>query len=172
MLEYAVLYYSETGNTSKIAAEIFSSLPGQSKDLIKVDMGKPIPQAKNYFVGFFVNKGTCNMEVADVLSEIHDAKVAIFATCGANPIKEYKDNVERKVKVWIDDDNDYEGFFLCQGKMKREVREKYEEMITSENEEKIRVMLHNYEEAKLHPSSVDLERAREFVEQIICGRSY
>ena len=112
------------------------------------------------------------MEVADVLSEIHDAKVAIFATCGANPIKEYKDNVERKVKVWIDDDNDYEGFFLCQGKMKREVREKYEEMLTSENEEKIRVMLHNYEEAKLHPSSADLERAREFVEQIICGRNY
>ena len=32
MLDYLVLYQSETGNTRKLAATIFSRLPGNSKD--------------------------------------------------------------------------------------------------------------------------------------------
>ena len=37
MLDYLVLYQSESGNTKKIAASIFSRLPGNSKDLIDID---------------------------------------------------------------------------------------------------------------------------------------
>ena len=36
MLDYLVVYDSETGNTKKIATEIFASLPGMSKDLLDV----------------------------------------------------------------------------------------------------------------------------------------
>ena len=40
MLDYLVLYQSESGNTKKIAASIFSRLPGNSKDLIDIDTDK------------------------------------------------------------------------------------------------------------------------------------
>ena len=36
MLDYLVVYESETGNTKKIATEIFASLPGMSKDLAEM----------------------------------------------------------------------------------------------------------------------------------------
>ena len=42
MLEYLVLYHSESGNTKKIAATIFSHLPGTSKDLIDITTDKTI----------------------------------------------------------------------------------------------------------------------------------
>ena len=45
MLDYLVLYQSESGNTKKIAASIFSRLPGNSKDLIDIDTDKTIPEA-------------------------------------------------------------------------------------------------------------------------------
>lgn len=167
MLDYVVLYQSETGNTGKVATEIFSALPGREKDLIRVDIGSPIPKARNYFVGFAVNRGTCNMEVADVISELHDAKISLFATCGANPISEYKKEVESKVTVWIDDDNEYCGFFLCQGKMPCDIRAKYESMRNGANDTQINAMLHNFEEAKLHPDMEDLQQARTFAAERI-----
>ena len=46
MLEYLVLYDSESGNTKKIAAAIFSRLPGNSKDLIDINTDKTIPEAR------------------------------------------------------------------------------------------------------------------------------
>lgn len=49
MLDYLVLYQSETGNTRKLAATIFSRLPGNSKDLIDITTDKTIPEAKIYF---------------------------------------------------------------------------------------------------------------------------
>ena len=54
MLDYLVLYQSESGNTKKIAASIFSRLPGNSKDLIDIDTDKTIPEANVYFIGFCV----------------------------------------------------------------------------------------------------------------------
>ena len=37
MLKYQVVYASRTGNTQKIAAKIFETLPGTSKDIQKVE---------------------------------------------------------------------------------------------------------------------------------------
>ncbi|NBH82145.1 flavodoxin [bacterium C-53] len=162
MLEYAVLYHSETGNTAKIASAIFSQLPGKSKDLMQINLSEPIPEAAVYFVGFSVNRGTCCMEVADLLSELHEKKVSLFATCGANPIPEYIKEVESKVKVWLDDDNEYCGFFLCQGRMQAKARDRWEGIRNKENARHIDAMLRNFEEAKLHPSTEDLKNAIEF----------
>ena len=56
MLDYLVVYESETGNTKKIATEIFASLPGMSKDLINLHERTDFPEAKIYFVGFCVHR--------------------------------------------------------------------------------------------------------------------
>lgn len=167
MLEYAVLYHSDTGNTAKIATAIFEQLPGKAKDLVQINLSQPIPEAVSYFVGFAVKRGTCCMEVADLLSELHEKKVSLFATCGANPIPEYKKEIESKVRVWLDDENEYGGFFLCQGKMPTDTREKYERIRNEENKRHIDAMLQNFEEAKLHPSEEDIRAAMEFAKMRI-----
>ena len=46
MLDYLVIYESETGNTKKIATEIFAALPGMSKDLIQLHERPIFPKQK------------------------------------------------------------------------------------------------------------------------------
>ena len=89
MLDYLVLYQSESGNTKKIAASIFSRLPGNSKDLIDIDTDKTIPEANVYFIGFCVHRGSCSMEVSDFLSDLSGKQIALFGTCGMGDSPEY-----------------------------------------------------------------------------------
>ena len=68
-MEVMVIYSSHTGNTKKIASSIFAAIPGDSKDMQSIDeySGK---DAETYFVGFWTDKGTCDMRVVDLLSEL------------------------------------------------------------------------------------------------------
>ena len=49
MLDYLVLYNSQSGNTKGVAAAIFSALPEGSRDLVDINGGKPIPKAGHLF---------------------------------------------------------------------------------------------------------------------------
>ncbi len=167
MLEYAVLYESETGNTRQVAAEIFEVIPSDFKDLINLSECRQIPEAEVYFVGFGVHKGTCSRRVIECLSQLSNKIIVLFATCGAKPLDEYRKMVENNVTVWIEDDNEYMGMFMCQGKMLMEVRKKYEESKKPENVFHIKKMLENFDEAMLHPNTEDLEKARQFTLQVL-----
>lgn len=95
MLDYLVLYQSESGNTKKIAATIFAHLPGTSKDLIDIHTDKHIPEAKIYFIGFCVHRGTCSMEISDFLSGLSQKQIALFATCGMGNSPDYYHTIEK-----------------------------------------------------------------------------
>lgn len=166
-MDYMVVYSSVTGNTKKVATEIFSALPGMSKDMQSMTeyRGK---DAEIFFIGFWVDRGTCDISVIDMLSELQGKKVALFGTCGLGNGADYFKSIEQKVKVWIPDDCEYLGAFLCQGKMPMQVRENYEiPMEDPRQEEWRKTMLRNLDEGLFHPNEEDLVRAREFVERIL-----
>ena len=167
MLEYLVLYQSESGNTKKIAAAIFSHLPGTSKDLIDITTNKTIPEARVYFVGFCVHCGSCSMIVSDFLNALSGKRIALFGTCGMGNSPAYYHSIEHSVSVWIESDNDYLGAFICQGKMPQKVRQKYESIRTAKNTSKISLCLRNFDEALTHPDILDLDHAKVFVEKIL-----
>ncbi len=166
-MDYMVVYSSKTGNTKKIATEIFSALPGMSKDMQSLEEYKG-KDADTFFIGFWVDRGTCDMSVIEMMSRLHGKKVALFGTCGMGKGERYYKGIEQKVKVWIPDDCEYLGIFLCQGKMPMQIREKYE--ISREDpiqEAWRRQILKDFDEALFHPNEEDLEHARKFVGQIL-----
>lgn len=172
MLDYLVIYESETGNTKRIATEIFAALPGMSKDLMSLgereDMD--IPEAEVYFVGFCVHRGTCSLEIGNFLGSLSSKAVALFGTCGAGNCEEYFRNIENSVRIWLEDDNLYLGGFICQGKMPQQIRMKYEAMLhrgSSEDEAKVKHQIQNFDAAMVHPDSNDCCHAREFVESCL-----
>ena len=59
-MQTIVIYSSQTGNTRKLATQIFAAIPGDSKDLKKIltNIGKK--DAELYFVGFWVDRGDCD----------------------------------------------------------------------------------------------------------------
>ena len=152
MLKYQVVYASRTGNTQKVAAKIFETLPGTSKDIQKVEeAGK---EADVYFVGFWNDKGTCSGSIMDYLSDLHGSR-------------EYFDQVAHRVEALIPDDNEYLGAFLCCGKMPGQVLERYKMMQEMEDSPRIRKMIQVYEEGMLHPDETDLDRAARFTREVL-----
>lgn len=170
MLDYLVVYESETGNTKKIATEIFASIPGMSKDLINLHERTDFPEAKIYFVGFCVHRGTCSLEIGNFLSGLSYKSVALFGTCGAGNSLEYYKKIASSVRIWLEDDNRYLGSFICQGKMPLAVRQKYESLLNTPKDcdcQQIRRQLQNFDEAMIHPTRTDLENAALFATECI-----
>ena len=87
MLDYLVLYNSQSGNTKRVAAAIFSALPEGSKDLIDINVGKPLPEAETCFIGFCVHRGTCCLEVSDLISSLQGRNIALFGARAGCPCR-------------------------------------------------------------------------------------
>lgn len=166
-MDYLVVYTSKTGNTEKIAMEIFEALPGKSKDIQRV--GELNGEADTYFVGFWNNRGTCSVEIMNFLSELHGKRVALFGTCGMGGSREYFDRVSNQVEAFVPDDCEFLGSFLCAGKMPTQILEKYKQMQKVQNTPQIRMMIQAYEEGMLHPNEKDFANARAFVERVLKG---
>ena len=119
---------SRTGNTEKIAQAIFSAIPGKNKDIARFAGQTDYDMGDIYFIGFWTDRGSASVEVLDYLGSLQGKKIALFGTCGMGESIEYYRKIEERIKVFIEDGNQYLGCFLCQGKMPMQVREKYLKM--------------------------------------------
>lgn len=166
-MKYAVVFSSKTGNTKRLAEAIRAAL-GEAECIY---FGPPDPkalEAPRLYVGFWTDKGTCDMSVVDFLSELHGKKVALFGTCGMGKDSEYMERIGKHVKVWIPEDCTYLGFYMCQGKMPMDVRRRYETMEKNGVEpEKVKMLLANFDEALLHPDDRDVQNAAAFAKRMM-----
>ena len=166
-----VVYSSRTGNTKKVANGIFAGIPGESKDIQSLEeySGR---DADVFFVGFWADKGTCDMTVVDFLSGLHGKKVVLFGTCGMGRDSAYMQAIEDRVKVWIPEDSVCLGAYMCQGKMPEAVGARFEAGLRQEPEnEALKARLENFRRAMAHPNRRDLEALREAVKQALSAVS-
>lgn len=169
MLNFLVLYTSTTGNTKKVAAEIFNALPGTSKNICDLKDFHHDQDAELYFIGFGANRGTCDISVISLLSGLHNKKIALFGTCGMGNSHEYFHLLANNVSVFIPDDCEYLGSYLCQGKMPDYLRQKYT-LLLEENPsdaERIQDMIQIFDQAQNHPDDEDLLGAQTFACNIL-----
>lgn len=168
MLKYLVIYASETGNTRLVAEEVYNSLPVSKKEkrLVDVRTWHGEYDAETYLVGFWANRGSCSLEIIDLLSSLHNRNVALFGTCGMGAGDRYYDKLAQNARVWLSDTNHYLGHFFCQGKMPIEIRRKYESCRGKCDDAKIDQMLDYFDEAASHPNRQDFLHAHLFAEKI------
>ena len=136
-----VLYKSRTGNTEKLAKAIFAAIPGSDKDIARLDGQTDYDMADIYFIGFWTDRGSASVEVLDYLGALQGKKIALFGTCGMGESQEYFKKIEENIRVFIEDDNEYLGAFMCQGKMPIQVREKYNRMRNGDNDRQVDAMI-------------------------------
>ena len=161
-MKYAVIYISETGNTEEIAKNIFVSLPGDDKKMVNAEKMTELPVAEQYFIGFPVKNCTCGIEILNILEQLENVKIALFASCGLPANDKYKQYVENSVLPWINDDCSYLGIFLCQGKSTEKFREKLEIKTGYSSDEIDRIM----EMASNHPDDNDIKHLCEFAQAV------
>lgn len=166
-MKYAVVYASATGNTAMLAEEI--RLYMKNAECVYFGEAKEnIPPADIIFAGFWTDKGNCSDEIGNYLADLQGQKIFLFGTAGFGGSKEYFSRILEQVKGHIPDGNTVIGTFMCQGKMPASVKARYEKMLESDPEnERIKAMLINFDQALSHPDHHDLEELRAAVQKAV-----
>ena len=180
-----VIYTSQSGNTAKVADAIYDAIPDKDKEITTIENWNGKTDADTWYVGFWINRGTCGLDVCDLLDRLSGKRIALFATCGMHDENGYFDSIRSSCSVWVPDDAQYLGFYLCQGKMPMAVRRRYEEkkeeLKERENspdgkmsveeaarrEKELERLIANFDNALLHPDDEDLKNAAVFAEKCL-----
>jgi flavodoxin I len=155
-MKYAIVYSSKTGNTRLLAETIRDVLKEQDC----VYFGSPSSEAlcaDRIYLGFWTDKGTCDSQTADFLSQLTTQKLFLFGTAGVGGSPSYFENILSAVKQHISSSVSIIGEYMCQGKMPMAVRHRYEAMENNPHKE---MMLQNFDLALTHPNTKDLEQLK------------
>lgn len=166
-MKYAVIYDSATGNTKMLADEIKNTL-GEEKCVF---FGSPeenrqstAEEAEILFLGFWTDKGECSEKVRKYMETLCGKNVFLFGTAGFGGSEQYFSQILSRVCAHLPEGNTVAGTYMCQGKMPQSVRKRYEAMQEkAPQDEKIKMMIENYDKALPHPDQEDLRCLRETV---------
>lgn len=161
-LKYAVIYQSLTGNTERIARTIYEAIESDMKQLIDIENLDTILEADVYFVGFNVHNDSCSIQIIDCLEQITGGYIALFCSCGYVPTDEYKLFIENKLKVWLPDDTEYMGMYMCQGR----VQEEQKELMYRDRQNKKEILDRMFDIGESHPDMQDFTDAMDFSKHV------
>lgn len=155
MPKILVTYFSQTGNTKRIAEAIFETLEGE-KEIAPLDEAGNVDEYELIFVGFPVHSHSVPYKVESFLKKIPKGKkIALFATHGSHTgsrlsreALEHAAGVASKAKII--------GTFSCRGKVSLAALE-----VLSKSPEHA-AWAEIAASARSHPSEHDLEDARSF----------
>jgi flavodoxin len=156
-----VTYFSQTGNTEKVARAIYDAIQTAEKDLIKISDVRNVDGYDVVFCGFPVQAHSVPPRVESFLEDLPEGtKVALFGTHGSLRGGElavqafyHAITVTPKLRIL--------GTFGCRGKVKHSVLEAL--MNKPEN----MAWTSEAQSAAQHPDSADLQDAAEFARTMI-----
>lgn len=168
MYDFAVLFLSETGNAGMLAKELYSYLPSDNKVIVDLQQDENIPKASFYFIGFDIRNETCNLKILNLLGEIEEGMIALFATCGQPLTDRSRDQLEGKFNLWIENEDQYAGMFICQGRLPKDSYSRYRQKAQQTlSEEQLEQFLSQLEEGQSHPNDTDMAELKSFVENVL-----
>lgn len=164
-MKYAIIYDSVTENTKTIAGTINSALT--KEECIYFGNCDEVHQILNcdvIFLGSWCDKGELSNKIISIFPFIKNNKIAIFATCGFGKDLSYFENIAQNMKKALPSTIQVlKTSFICQGKMPRSIKKRYEDMLkNSENNIQIQEMLNNFDIAFSHPDEQDKQEAIKF----------
>lgn len=161
-MQVLVTYYTQTGNTEKVARAVYEAVGGK-KEIMAVSDVKNVAGYDVIFCGFPVHAHSVPAKMAFFIERLPDGqKVAFFCTHGSlrgGPLPrqalEHAAGLAGKLKIL--------GSFACRGK----VSEKIIEALMAKPEH--RAWAEEARGAVLHPDENDLADARAFAKQVMAA---
>jgi flavodoxin len=160
MKKVLVIYYSQTGNTEKVARAIFDALQCE-KEIKAMDADVDVRGYELIFCGFPVQAHSVPVKASPFLKKLaKDQKVAFFTTHGSLrggkfPQQALEDalGMTKQTKVI--------GTFGCRGKVKPEMINALAKKLEHE------AWIDEAHNAHEHPTAADLRDAADFAQEII-----
>ena len=160
-MSFAIVYQSATGNTALLAENIRGALP--KEDCLFSGSQLPKEKAGLLFVGFWTDKGDCAAPVIRLLEGLDNQRVALFGTAGFGVSQEYFQSILQRAESHLPESCSLVASFMCQGKMRPAVRERYEAMLAKDPEDqRAKIFIANFDQARSHPDEADLAGVRAF----------
>ena len=168
-MKILVCYFSNTGNTEKVAKSIAEALEGEDLEILKIEEADPL-SLKNYdlvVLGSGIYAGRLHVKVTDFMKMVNEypPKFAFFNT-HQSPTAYQK--AFRKIKKTLEENNSQViGEFDCIGEnigIPKETTLKMLEKLPPEEKKRQEAYL---EKTKGRPNSQDLENAKAFGKSLI-----
>lgn len=162
-MKYAIVYNSKTGNTRLLAETLQKVLP-QADCVYFGTPNDAALSADRLYIGFWVDKGSCDDAVSDFLTKLQGKEVFLFGTAGFGKEPAYFETILKKVSQNLAPGNTLIGTYMCQGKMPISVRERYEQMLAAPNPApNLHALIENFDQALSHPDEADLAKLAETI---------
>ena len=159
MSKALVAYYTETGNTLKIAESIYEALPGE-KDIKALAEIKSLDAYDLVFVGFPIHSHNIPKKVQDFLKKVpKNMKIALFSTHGALTGSQLSREALESAAGLASGAN-LLGTFTCRGRVPYSVLEGLE------SRPEHRAWAEMAASARSHPNATDLQEAKVFAKWI------
>lgn len=162
-MKYAVIYQSMTGNTQKLAEHLYQALPGTDKNIFALDELAGLPEAEVYLVGFGVKNTSCSLDIINLLEKVERGNLLLFATCGCPPTEQYRQEILRKLEVWLPENVDFLGLILCQGCVSDLQQELWIEKMP-QLEDQLEEM---FIQGDSHPDDADFRQAEKIMQRLL-----
>lgn len=170
-MKILVTYYSQSGNTEKLANAIYNEVSAANEtDLKKLEDMKP-EDYSGYdfiFIGSPLHSGSLAKPVTKHLKEIEpgtDQKMAGFIThfSPAYPDQDMKKFAEPLEEVCKEKNIEYKGCYDCQGALIEAMHGHVKKKLNASDEEWEDIV----KKMAGHPDKEDLEKAQDFVKKVM-----
>lgn len=165
-MKTTLIYSSLSGNTEKVAWEIFK----------KMNIDSCIYNLKNFngeiegellVLGYWVDRAKPNKEMLEFMEKLKDKKIVTFGTLGDYPNSPHAVETISNVKDLLEKNNTLLGNFLCQGKINPKITEMFKKGTGAGPHKMSDERLKKHEEAAKHPNKEDFKAAQDFIEEIL-----
>ena len=164
MGKWAVIYSSVTGNTRMIAGEMARA--AGDADLFAVeDMPEDLSGYEVAAMGYWLRRGGPDPKMMKSLPKVHDAKVVLFQTHGADSGSEHAVTAYARAAYLLGEGCEILGTFGCQGKINPALLEKRKNAAPDDPHGGAAAMA-RWERAAEHPNAQDLAAVADFVRQM------
>lgn len=150
------IVFSSTGNTKLLAQQVWCGINPEDNRFFGVTDDEAL-MADTIYVGFWTNMGTCDEKTAEFLKKVKNKNIFLYGSAGFGGSQEYFDKVINSIKQLLDPSVNVVGTFMCQGKMRMNVKQRYEDNIAKGKDvQRNQMMLENFNRALTHPDNNDL----------------
>lgn len=167
-MTYQISYLSPCGHCEKLAEAFADILEGAYITDLRYDTDA---QGEIHLVGFEMNENSFKAipyEVMELLDQLEEKTVLIFATCPFRADQRGKDQLEYALRPFLPDSCDFRGLFLCSGEASQQLLSRLEAICQKHPEDqRTKTLLESCRTSLRHPDETDVMQACLFVTQAL-----
>lgn len=166
MQDILIVYDSKTGNTEKVA-EALAEAAGTRCVLAKVDEAPPAEAFAVIVAGYWVDRGAPNAKMKKYLNTLHDKKLVLFQTLGAEPASDHAVSALVNAGVALNSDCKVLGTLSIRGAIDPALLAMMRKMPAGGAHSASPESEARWAAAATHPDAEDLAKAKSFMQNFI-----